>query len=126
MILATGAIERPIAFANNDRPGVMLAEAVRGFVERYGVAPGERGVVFTNNDDAYRTALALKASRRRRCHASSTVAPHPEGALIDEARRAGIPIIAGSAVSGVETSRRRPGDRSGARRCLPGGHGRRR
>ncbi len=40
VILATGAIERPIAFANNDRPGIMLASAARGLVERYGVAPG--------------------------------------------------------------------------------------
>jgi sarcosine oxidase subunit alpha len=49
--------ERPIAFANNDRPGITLASAVRGMVERYGVAPGSNGVVFTNNDDAYLTAL---------------------------------------------------------------------
>jgi sarcosine oxidase, subunit alpha len=60
VILATGAIERPIAFANNDRPGVMLASAARGLVERYGVAPGVKGVVFTNNDDAYQTAIVLK------------------------------------------------------------------
>jgi sarcosine oxidase subunit alpha len=58
ILLATGALERPIAFANNDRPGIMLASAVRGMVERYGVAPGTNGVVFTNNDDAYLTALA--------------------------------------------------------------------
>ena len=43
VILATGAIERPIAFANNDRPGVMLASAARAMVERYGVAPGSIG-----------------------------------------------------------------------------------
>ena len=62
VILATGAIERPIAFANNDRPGVMLASAARAMVERYGVAPGSSGVVFTNNDDAYQTALVLKSA----------------------------------------------------------------
>ncbi len=60
VILATGAIERPIAFANNDRPGIMLASAARAMVERYGVSPGAQGIVFTNNDDAYLTALALK------------------------------------------------------------------
>ncbi len=60
VILATGALERPIAFANNDRPNTMLASAVRGMVERYGVTPGSSGVVFTNNDDAYLTAFALK------------------------------------------------------------------
>ena len=62
VILATGAIERPIAFANNDRPGVMLASAARAMVERYGVAPGSSGVIFTNNDDAYQTALVLKSA----------------------------------------------------------------
>jgi sarcosine oxidase, subunit alpha len=62
IVLASGAIERPIPFANNDRPGIMLASAVRGFIERWGVAPGRVGTVFTNNDDAYRTAIALKAA----------------------------------------------------------------
>ncbi len=59
VILATGAIERPMAFAHNDRPGVMLAQAVRTYVQRFGVLPGKRVVVATNNDDGYRTAQAL-------------------------------------------------------------------
>jgi sarcosine oxidase subunit alpha len=50
VLLATGAHERPLIFANNDRPGVMLAGAVRTYLNRYGVAPGTRAVVFTNND----------------------------------------------------------------------------
>lgn len=60
VILATGSIERPIAFANNDRPGVMLSQAVRTYVRRFSVVPGKRVVIATNNDDAYRTADALK------------------------------------------------------------------
>lgn len=60
-ILATGAIERPIAFPNNDRPGIMLASAVRTFAHRYGVAAGQRVAVFTNNDDGWRTARDLIA-----------------------------------------------------------------
>ena len=59
VVLATGAIERPLVFRNNDRPGVMLASAVSTYVNRYGVAPGRRVVVFTNNDSAYQTALDL-------------------------------------------------------------------
>ena len=59
VVLATGAIERPLVFRNNDRPGVMLASAVSTYVNRYGVAPGRRVVVFTNNDSAYHTALDL-------------------------------------------------------------------
>ena len=59
VVLATGAIERPLVFRNNDRPGVMLASAVSTYINRYGVAPGRRVVVFTNNDSAYRTVLDL-------------------------------------------------------------------
>ena len=59
VVLATGLFERPIPFANNDRPGVMLAQAARSYVGRFGVLPGRRVVIATNNDDAYRTAAAL-------------------------------------------------------------------
>ena len=62
VILATGSIERPMAFANNDRPGVMLSQAVRTYVQRYGVVQGKRVVIATNNDDAYKTALALSTA----------------------------------------------------------------
>jgi glycine cleavage system aminomethyltransferase T/NADPH-dependent 2,4-dienoyl-CoA reductase/sulfur reductase-like enzyme len=59
IILATGALERPLGFAGNDRPGVMLAEAVRTYIRRFGVLPGQRVIIATNNDDAYRTATAV-------------------------------------------------------------------
>ena len=62
MVLATGAIERPLVFAENDRPGIMLAGAVRSYLHRYAVLPGRRAVVLTNNDSAYRTALDLRAA----------------------------------------------------------------
>ncbi|MEL6792906.1 MAG: glycine cleavage T C-terminal barrel domain-containing protein, partial [Pseudomonadota bacterium] len=55
-ILCAGAIERSIAFENNDRPGVMLAGAARTYLNRYGVAAGKSVAVFTNNDDGWRTA----------------------------------------------------------------------
>jgi len=57
--LATGAIERPLTFAGNDRPGVMLSQAVRSYVRRFGVLPGRHVVIATNNDDAYATADAV-------------------------------------------------------------------
>src|SRR6056297_3159202 len=60
-VLAAGATERPIAFGNNDRPGIMMAGAVRTYVNRYGVAPGRDVAVFTNNDDGWRTAADLVA-----------------------------------------------------------------
>ncbi len=58
-ICAAGAIERPLIFANNDRPGIMLAGAARSYLNRYGVLPGREVLVFTNNDDAYLTARDL-------------------------------------------------------------------
>jgi hypothetical protein len=61
-VLAAGAIERPIAFANNDRPGVMLASAVRAYVNRWAVAPGRKVAVFTATDDGWRTAQDLAAA----------------------------------------------------------------
>ena len=62
VILATGSIERPMAFAHNDRPGVMLSQAVRTYVQRFSVVPGKRVVIATNNDDAYKTAAVLRAA----------------------------------------------------------------
>jgi len=59
VVLATGAIERPLVFANNDRPGIMLASAVQTYLNRYGVVAGQEVVVVTNNDSAYRLALEL-------------------------------------------------------------------
>ncbi|MDP3676784.1 MAG: 2Fe-2S iron-sulfur cluster-binding protein [Novosphingobium sp.] len=60
VILAAGAIERPLAFAHNDRPGVMLSQSVRTYLRRFGVVPGQRVVIATNNEDAYLTAAALR------------------------------------------------------------------
>lgn len=59
IVLATGAIERPLTFANNDLPGVMLSQAVRSYIARFAVFPGQRVVIATNNDDAYLTAHAI-------------------------------------------------------------------
>lgn len=60
VVLATGAMERPLVFPGNDRPGVMLAGAAERYAVEYGVLPGENVCVFTNNDGAYRAAAALK------------------------------------------------------------------
>lgn len=55
-VLAAGALERPVAFQNNDRPGIMTASGVRAYLNRWGVSPGKAVTVFGNNDDAHRTA----------------------------------------------------------------------
>ncbi len=57
VVIAAGSIERPLVFADNDRPGIMLANAVSTYINRFGVLPDQNIVVFTNNDSAYRTAV---------------------------------------------------------------------
>jgi heterotetrameric sarcosine oxidase alpha subunit len=65
VVLATGALERPIVFPGNDRPGVMLASAAQRFANEYGVAVGQEVVLFANNDAAYASAAALKMAGAR-------------------------------------------------------------
>ena len=100
VILAQGSHERPMVFPNNDRPGVMLASAVSGYIRRYGVCPGRRGVIFTNNDGGYHAALDLLS-------AGATVAgivdSRREGAgnIAGSLRQAGIEIFRGHAITDV-------------------------
>jgi len=62
VIIATGSIERPLIFNNNDRPGIMLSSAIKKFIDFYGVKTGKEISLFTNNDSAYETAISLKKS----------------------------------------------------------------
>ena len=97
VVLATGACERPLVYGNNDVPGNMLAGAVSTYVRRYGVAPGKKLVLSTNNDHAYRVALDwLDAGLQ--VVAVADVRHNPRGALVEEARAKGIRILTGSAV----------------------------
>jgi len=61
-VLAAGAVERPIVFGGNDRPGVMLASAVRTYLNRFAVSPGQNATIFTATDDGWRTAADLLAA----------------------------------------------------------------
>jgi heterotetrameric sarcosine oxidase alpha subunit len=83
VVLATGATERLIAFADNDRPGVMMAGAALVYLRRFGVAPGRRAVVFTNNDSAYATAHALKEAGLERVVVVDARAKGPEAGNLD-------------------------------------------
>lgn len=100
IVVAAGAIERPIVFAGNDRPGVMLAGAVRAYVHRYAVRPGQRAVVFTAGDDGWRTVSALAAAD---VHVVAVVDPRADipAALRAEAERAEAQVIAGTVVGTV-------------------------
>jgi len=100
VVLATGTIERPLVFRDNDRPGVMLSSAVRGYAVRYGVLAGRRPLIATNGDDGYRTAIALH-DRSAQIAAIVDLRPDPSGPLVDAARERGIRILAGHSVVGA-------------------------
>ncbi len=105
IVTATGAIERPLSFAGNDVPGVMLAAAVRDYVMDYGVSIGDRTVVVTNNDDAYRTAIALKNSGLE-VPVILDARASGGGALADEARALGIRVENGKGIAKVKGGKR--------------------
>ncbi|WP_208349787.1 sarcosine oxidase subunit alpha family protein [Pseudaestuariivita rosea] len=100
IVTATGAIERPLSFAGNDVPGVMLASAIRDYVVNYAVSPGDRTVIVTNNDDAYRTALALKDAG---LEVPAVVDARPEGggALMQQVKDRGVRVLTGKGIAGV-------------------------
>ena len=93
MVLATGAHERPVVFADNDRPGIMLASAARTYVNRYAVRPGARAVVFTTNDsglsaardlaDADVEVVEIVDSREGRVVTGTVGGDRLEGTLVD-------------------------------------------
>ena len=105
IIVATGAIERPLSFAGNDIPGVMLAAAVRDYVVNYGVSPGDRTVVVTNNDDAYRTAIVLKDAGLD-IPIIIDARPKGGGILMDQAIAAGIRVETGRGIAKVKGGKR--------------------
>jgi sarcosine oxidase subunit alpha len=99
VVIATGSIERPLVFADNDRPGVMLANAVDTYIDRYGVLPGNDIAVFTNNDSAY--ATALNAGNRGATVTLVDTRRQPPGALVTRCEDAGIRVFKGHAISSV-------------------------
>jgi sarcosine oxidase subunit alpha len=94
VVLASGALERPLVFPGNDRPGIMLASAVETYVNRFAAAPGWRAVLFANNDDAYHAAATLQDAG---VELAAIVDPRDEsGPAIP-----GIPLYPGHAVIGT-------------------------
>ena len=103
VVLATGAIERPLVFPNNDRPGVMLASAARQYLHRFAVMPGRKTVLATNNDSAYEVALELQAAGIQ-VMAVLDARSNPSAAVITSARERGIRIEFGAAPSSTRGS----------------------
>ncbi|MFZ5692973.1 MAG: sarcosine oxidase subunit alpha family protein [Pseudomonadota bacterium] len=121
-VLASGAIERPLVFGDNDRPGVMLAGAVRAYINRFGVVPGRHGVVVTTCDDGWRTASDLHAAGG---HVAAIVDARADvsAALRQDADKAGIRVMLGTQPCAVRGRRSVSGidvvDASGNRHHLP-------
>jgi sarcosine oxidase subunit alpha len=105
IILATGAIERPITFADNDRPGIMLTSAASNYCLRYGVKPGKRAVLFTNNNSSYRHAIELLESGID-VAAIVDLRTQPNANLASEVATRGIEVLHDSYIAGVAGSRR--------------------
>ncbi|TQM43819.1 2Fe-2S iron-sulfur cluster-binding protein [Pseudonocardia cypriaca] len=105
VLIATGAHERPIVFADNDRPGIMLAASARTFLHRYGVLAGRDAVVFTTDDAAYATAVDL-ADAGARVHAVVDARPEAPAQWRAECERRGIPVRTGQVVTGTEGTER--------------------
>ncbi len=102
VVLATGAHERPIVFADNDRPGIMLASAVRTYLGRYGVLAGERVAIATTNDSAYALVADLVAPASTSPRSSTPARPPRRGRLKS-------PPIPGCGSSSAPPSPARPG-----------------
>ena len=97
VVLATGAHERPLVFANNDLPGVMLASAVSTYVRRYAVAPGQKLVLMVTNDHAYQTAFDwVEAGRELVAIVDTRTDPESECFYVAKSR--GMRVLTGSAI----------------------------
>lgn len=105
IITATGAIERPLSFAGNDIPGVMLAGGVRDYLVNFGVSSGDRLVLATNNDDGYRTAIAWKEAGLD-VPVILDLRTGGAGALGAKAAEMGIRVETGKAISSVKGGKR--------------------
>ena len=91
VITATGSLERPLVFNNNDRPGILLSSAIKKYIDFYGVSCGEDNVLFTNNDSAYETALSL-FKKGIRVKAIVDIREQPSSKIIEEVESNGIKI----------------------------------
>jgi methylglutamate dehydrogenase subunit C len=103
-ILATGAIERPLVFGNNDLPGVMLAGSIQTYVNRYGVLPGQQIVLTTNNNSAYQVAahLAETGATVTLCDARQS----PSNKLVTAMSTAGVKLLVGTSVISAKGGRK--------------------
>ncbi|HCW69883.1 MAG TPA: sarcosine oxidase subunit alpha [Thalassospira lucentensis] len=100
VILAQGALEKPLVFDGNDRPGVMLAGSAQTYLNRYGVRVGNKAVIVTSHDSAWYAAFDL-ASAGTQIEAIVDTRPTPNADLIKEAAARGITVLPGHTATGT-------------------------
>jgi sarcosine oxidase, subunit alpha len=105
VIVATGSLERPLVFNNNDRPGIMLSSAVKKYADYYGVATGRKNIFFTNNDTAYESAISLN-KKGIKVEAIIDTRDKSNSEFTNEAKSLGIKIYRSSTVVDTEGYKR--------------------
>ncbi len=97
VVIATGAIERPLIFSNNDRPGIILSSSIKKYIDYYGVKTGENISLFTNNDSAYETAISLNKSGVK-VKVIIDIRENSNSILSEQVEKSGIKILKGYTV----------------------------
>ena len=105
VVIATGAIERPLIFSNNDRPGIILSSSIKKYIDYYGVKTGENISLFTNNDSAYETAISLNKSGVK-VKVIIDIRENPSSILSEKIEKAGIKILRGHTITNTDGYKR--------------------
>ncbi len=105
VVIATGAIERPLIFNNNDRPGIILSSSIKKYIDYYGVKTGESISLFTNNDSAYETAISLNKSGVK-VKVIIDIRENSNSILSEKIEKAGIKILKGYTITNTDGYKR--------------------
>ena len=105
VVIATGAIERPLVFSNNDRPGIILSSSIKKYIDYYGVKTGKNISLFTNNDSAYETAISLNKSGVN-VKVIIDIRENSNSILSEQVEKSGIKILKGYTVIDTDGHKR--------------------
>ena len=105
VVIATGAIERPLIFSNNDRPGIILSSSIKKYIDYYGVKTGENISLFTNNDSAYETAISLNKSGVK-IKVIIDIRENSNSILSEKIEKTGIKILRGYTITNTDGYKR--------------------
>ena len=105
VVIATGAIERPLIFSNNDRPGIILSSSIKKYIDYYGVKTGESISLFTNNDSAYETAISLNKSGVK-VKVIIDIRENSNSILTEKIEKTGIKILRGYTITNTDGYKR--------------------